>query len=115
MENVKVEQVKLVIKDMNLKDSERGKRGGRKESRIHFFHDGENVLQDIFNRHDRPYTLYKQLIPDVLKAIGAPEDAKVSWNQYAGCSCPCSPGFIVKGFYGQNAYVTIGVKEVKEG
>ena len=34
---------------------------------------------------------------------------KVRWDQYAGCSCPCSPGFVVtRGYTGKDLSVSVG-------
>lgn len=41
--------------------------------------------------------VYKaDVMPAVLAAMGLPADTKVSWSRTAGCSCGCSPGFIIK-------------------
>ena len=64
-----------------------------------FFISGENVIENFFNRHDRPYNEYRKLIPDVMKKIGAnPGHLSWKWSQKAGCSCGCSPGFIIDGW-----------------
>src|SRR5690606_25287019 len=34
------------------------------------------------------------LLPEVFKQLNG-EPLKAHWSQYAGCSCPCSPGFIL--------------------
>jgi hypothetical protein len=58
--------------------------------------EGENVWENLENRRCRPYTAYKHLLAPHLQELGIPVDAKLAWNQKAGCSCPCSPGFNVK-------------------
>lgn len=58
--------------------------------------EGETVLENLKNRKCRPYTVYKHLLNAHLQELGIPVDAKLAWNQKAGCSCPCSPGFNVK-------------------
>ena len=58
--------------------------------------EGETVLENLMNRKCRPYTAYKHLLNAHLQELGIPVDAKLAWNQKAGCSCPCSPGFNVK-------------------
>lgn len=58
--------------------------------------EGETLLEDLMNRKCRPYTTYKHLLNAHLQELGIPVDAKLAWNQKAGCSCPCSPGFNVK-------------------
>jgi len=54
----------------------------------------ETILQNLINRRNRPYNIYKKMLRDSL--VGEVFDlSKLSWSQYAGCSCPCSPGFII--------------------
>ena len=51
--------------------------------------------QDLHDRAER--AAFKKLaLPTVFEALGIPAETKVVWNRYAGCSCPCSPGFVVK-------------------
>lgn len=78
------------------------------KARIYVHPEGENILQNLENRHQRPYTLYrKHVIPHVLRAMGLPSSTKARWSQRAGCSCPCSPGFIVDDMLGTDVFVTI--------
>lgn len=61
-------------------------------------------------RYNKPHQIYKeQVIPAVLKKMGVPANSKVRWSQYAGCSCPCSPGFIVShpGFKPKDVFVSV--------
>ena len=63
---------------------------------MHIFHSGEDVVDDYFNRHSRPYTQYrKEILPAVRKALNISDMVKFNWSQKAGCKCPCSPGFLV--------------------
>ena len=55
-----------------------------------------NVLEDLENRCRRPHDLYRAPALDALRRIGL-DEVKMNWSQYAGCSCPCSPGFILTG------------------
>ena len=58
----------------------------------------ETVLDNLMNRKRRPYNIYKTLIHS--SGIGSVLDlTKLSWSQYAGCSCPCSPGFVLNRQY----------------
>lgn len=80
--------------------------------RIYVFTKGETILENLQNRRDRPYTAYrKEVLPTVFAQLGVAPDTKVRWSQYAGCSCPCSPGFIVEGYpqaiSRQDIYVTV--------
>ena len=67
-----------------------------KNSRLYIHHTGETLLENLFDRRRRPYNLYKKIVvPAVIaefKAKGITVDG-FAWSQYAGCSCPCSPGF----------------------
>ena len=54
----------------------------------------ETIAENMFNRKRRPYNVYKTLIHGSL--LGQILDlGKLTWSQYAGCGCPCSPGFIL--------------------
>jgi len=56
---------------------------------------GDTVLADFACRFDRPHKVYRTFLPAILAAIGA-DGAKANWSQKAGCSCGCSPAFILK-------------------
>jgi len=64
--------------------------------RIYVWTEGETVLENFGNRAARPSTLYrKYALPAVREKFGIPANVKISWSRTAGCSCGCSPGFIV--------------------
>jgi hypothetical protein len=67
------------------------------KSRIYFWPTGESILDNLTNRRSRPYELYRELIPQVFDQLGLQftPALKARWSQRAGCSCPCSPGFIL--------------------
>ena len=69
-----------------------------KKPRVYVFPEKETVMENLFNRHSRPTKEYKNAVKDrVFEAMGLDKDENtLSWSQYAGCSCPCSPGFIIK-------------------
>ena len=86
----------------------------RKPSKMFIDIKDESVMKHLENRHFRPYTTYKkEIIPEAIKKLKEEKDVdllncKFSWNQYAGCSCGCSPGFIIKNFgLGKRIYITI--------
>jgi hypothetical protein len=62
---------------------------------VHVDGDEFNVWENFVNREARPYEAYKQVMPEVLARLGYGPDVRVKWSQKAGCSCPCSPGFVV--------------------
>jgi len=48
---------------------------------------------------------------DILKQVFPHYTGKYSFSRTAGCSCPCSPGFIADPSFGESVHV--GLKEVK--
>ena len=56
--------------------------------------DNETVIENLNNRTRRPHAEYKKHALRILAEAGVGFDGtKMKWNQYAGCSCPCSPAF----------------------
>ena len=47
-----------------------------------------------FSPREKILRLKKNTVPAILKDLGC-EGAVVRFSQYAGCSCGCSPGFII--------------------
>jgi len=64
-----------------------------KKPRLYVEVKGESLLDNLANRTTRPHAVWGKILR---KAIAqAPElDGRIGWYQKAGCSCPCSPGFI---------------------
>lgn len=75
----------------------------------------ETILENLVERHDRPHTQWrKEVLPKVFSQLNLPPDTKVRWSQYAGCTCPCSPGFILNiSLSRQDIHVVIEGKESK--
>jgi hypothetical protein len=73
----------------------------RETAHCYIFPQGEGIVGNLMNRHDRPYTEWKKLMPEILKKAGFSEkeisQIKPSWSQKCGCGCGCSPGFRLKG------------------
>jgi hypothetical protein len=69
-----------------------------------------NVLEDLENRFRRPAQVYRPHVEDALARIGV-DHAGLRWSQRAGCSCGCSPGFVVDsdipGIRGCDLWVTV--------
>lgn len=72
-------------------------------NKMYIWPEGESVLNNLYNRHDRPAKIWKEvLIPAILEKLKesdpniyeAVKDEKWGWRQKCGCSCPCSPGFV---------------------
>jgi hypothetical protein len=53
--------------------------------------------------------LLSALDPQTRNSMGLDDNAKLRWSRTAGCSCGCSPGFVVEGQYGMDFYVTMDV------
>lgn len=70
--------------------------GRPKQPRVYYSHTDETVWDNLANRRCRPVTIYRKHLPEVLKFLGLPADTKYRWSQYAGCSCGCSPAFILQ-------------------
>ena len=92
-------EILLREKKYSHRDDARGRRQFyNQETHIHVGITNENVLENLINRRQRPYTTWKkELLPLVAKLIfeetGLIMGSSISWNQRLGCSCPCSPGF----------------------
>lgn len=56
---------------------------------------GENIMENLLFRSNRPSKLYKSLLPEIFERLGISPNTKAVWSQKAGCSCGCSPGFIL--------------------
>lgn len=67
---------------------------------VYIWPEKETILDNLMNRRDRPYKEWAKLLPEVFKQAFGIEDFKkeytARWDQYAGCSCPCSPGFVIR-------------------
>ena len=94
-------KTKIEVRDRSIKQ-----RDLSSHLRVYFFHDDESVVENFGNRMARPRDLYATFLPDIAeKHLGLPRTTKFKWSQYAGCSCPCSPGFICKEIRGKDVYV----------
>lgn len=64
------------------------------EPRVYIQPNGETLIDNLFNRRHRPIGLFRDIAKRALAQQGVVAP-KLRWSQYAGCSCPCSPGFIL--------------------
>lgn len=93
---VKVVKVELRQRTRPLGYNPSEERSYRAKARMYFHVVGETILENLVERHCRPVAQYREVMPEVIAAAGLHPSTKVSWSRFAGCSCPCSPGFIVK-------------------
>lgn len=68
-----------------------------------------NVLEDLVNRRNRPWQAVKPAVVKALRDAGV-QFERIRWDQRAGCSCPCSPGFVLEGARYPNRYVDFYLK-----
>ena len=90
----------MKIKKVKVKET------NRKTSRVFFFVDNETVFENLLNRRQRPYDAYRTLLPGVFKKAKI-DPVKASWRQNAGCSCGCSPAFVLDDDNGLDIFVDI--------
>lgn len=83
--------------------------GRRKAAHAYFFLTGESILENLANRRSRPTKEYRKLLWEVLKKEGYTdhEVGRVTWSQYTGCQCGCSPGFRIEGIYGKDYFIDV--------
>ena len=69
----------------------------------------ETIIDNLMNRRNRPHKEYKTHLATVLNKSDIPVSfiKHAQWSQKAGCSCGCSPGFIIKGHVGKEIFVTL--------
>ena len=89
--------------------------------RLYFSPRGETVMENFLGgRHTRPYGAFRPFVMKAM-AMAAAQGAvmrmdgeqapKAAWRQRAGCSCPCSPGFVLTNVTGDhNIYVQYAVE-----
>lgn len=69
-----------------------------KQMRVYMAPHGETVIENLFvGRHNRPHEALRKLVDQAISRAGLKMKhvTRIRWSQYAGCTCPCSPGFIV--------------------
>jgi hypothetical protein len=95
----------MKIKSFSIeKEYSRTNEPHRYKNKMYVFVANETLLDNIQNRRNRPYNIYKkEVIPVVMEKLKKKypdyyeqlKDTKWSWNRKCGCSmCPCSPGFV---------------------
>lgn len=89
------------------------------KSRMYVWVEGENILENLENRHSRPTQVYRELLAPVFQMLGV---EKARWSQKAGCSCGCSPGFILdrkvfidEKYNGNDVHITIAGAPKNDG
>lgn len=64
----------------------------------------KNIVDVFYSRYNSPkIRLTKQIKKELVNELNKlfpniachESDIRLKWNQYAGCSCPCSPGYVM--------------------
>ena len=97
----------MIKVEIEVRDRTMGRRDYHAKTRVYFSHADESILENFGNRMARPQDLYKTYLPDVAEKMGLPRTTKFKWSQYAGCSCPCSPGFVCDAVRSKDVFVTL--------
>lgn len=105
-----------------VKTSQRPETEGRRRRSVMYVHitnqDFAKPVQDMMTgfRYSNPHRMYRKMVlPQAFKRLGLPPDTVARWSQYAGCSCPCSPGFVLPNVRpATNYWVNIEVTEEEQ-
>ncbi len=83
-----------------------------KKTRVFIWPD-ETILDNMRNRKARPFKQWrKDVLPKVFSELGLAEGTRARWSQYAGCSCGCSPAFILDiNLMNRDIHVSLGEEE----
>ena len=68
-----------------------------RKARIHLWPKGENVMGWLDRRRNQPVKQLREVLPGIIEELCIPGNYIFRWSRKAGCSCGCSPGFIVEG------------------
>lgn len=84
---------------------------------VYFFHQADDMGHNVLWRQGRPYQLYFDLLPAILRSAGVKvtdEDAQQplnlgTWNRHAACPCGCSPAIVLERHGLHDLYVMIAL------
>lgn len=80
---------------------------GKSHLSVHML--GESIWDNLMNRRNRPTKIWKMVGETAMASLGLDEElfAKMYWNQRAGCSCGCSPAFVMPNLLGFHFYIEV--------
>lgn len=81
------------------------RKGHNKKTRVYVYFSNETVSENFVERRWRPIDEMSELMPQILESVGLDPEMKFRWSQKAGCSCGCSPGFILGDHFGSEIFV----------
>lgn len=99
--------VEVIHREPPKRHDRRDQKAFYSKPKIYFNHESESILQNMLNRTSRPTSIYRGFLGLVRLFAGFDLDTKITWSQYAGCSCPCSPGFVVDSSKRIDVWVTL--------
>lgn len=93
-----VEEVITLLGGMKAKVTRRARYSKRYNEKVRIFMHitDESLAENLVNRRNRPVMEWRKIVQQVLWHYKM--DTKFTFSQYAGCSCPCSPGFILDAY-----------------
>jgi hypothetical protein len=114
-----IQKLNIVRAELRQRDR-RGPYKLTSRARVYFFPKGETVLENFaYGRRNRPIAALRALLPEVYEQTKLEPDCQAIWSQKAGCSCGCSPGFILKGvalkgvgYFGFDIFVDYSVEPI---
>jgi len=69
-----------------------------RKTRVHVWPKNESVLENLVVRHSRPVREWGKVVRERVFPVLGMTGEKMSWSQKAGCSCGCSPAFVLDGY-----------------
>jgi hypothetical protein len=84
-----------------------------RKSRAYVFVRNESLWDNLMDRRNRPTKIYKMILEMALSKAGIEKEEYKSayWSQHAGCTCACSPGFILNGIRNFTFHISVEDKE----
>lgn len=114
--SIAVVEVKVIDKPRGhwVNDRNYGRRGGyyvrdetNVKTRLYIHPENEDVIENfLVGRHTRPVSLLRKAFPAIFSELKI-GPYKARWSQRAGCSCGCSPAFIVDARLGYDIFATV--------
>lgn len=97
--------------NMKVKHVETRRIDGRRQTgHAYFFIENESIIENLQNRRQRPTKIFRKLLKEVLFGqleCKPHQIGRITWSQRCGCSCGCSPGFRIEGFYGRDIFIDV--------
>ena len=77
------------------------------KTRLYLWPENESVIENfLVGRHTRPVGILRLAIPAIFAELKI-GPYKARWSQKAGCSCGCSPAFIIDARLGYDIFATV--------